>query len=138
IVCDPKEPLTEASGLILKYFPERAWQYGLAPNATLNCSYQGILRIEQDPDNYNMNCDRQWKLNDIKIPINQSESFVEQDDGILVICSTENEKIIYKNVHYYIQPKRYLEKRLKYETTSYDLNVQAVATSETEFVSNLL
>lgn len=58
VVCGTKDPLTLEGDLMLKFYPEHFWQYGLPSQNSLNCSYQGILRIEQDPDNYNGNADR--------------------------------------------------------------------------------
>ncbi|KAK7065640.1 hypothetical protein SK128_021693 [Halocaridina rubra] len=115
IVCDARKPLTEPEGLTLKLHLERASQFGLPSDMSINCSYQGILRITKEPDKCDGRCDRRWKLNTTVLQITEETTNIEVDDGILVRCYNSTYHTVYKNVHYFIQLKRYMKKLNKHQ-----------------------
>ncbi|XP_053654065.1 uncharacterized protein [Cherax quadricarinatus] len=113
VVCSTLRPLTDTDRLMLRVYKERVEEYGLTWES-INCSYQGIRRIQQDPNRYDWNCDKISKLKENKIPINSNTPILE--DGILVKClDVNNMTVIYKNVHYFLQPDRVHKKRLRFE-----------------------
>lgn len=110
LVCSNTPPLTEDSGLTLTLREDRIADYGLT-NTSLSCHYRGILRVQQDPNNYNMDCDRKFRLKE-EIPISSRETHIDED-AILVTCRKRDtqEKPVYQNVHFFIQPRRAQKKR---------------------------
>lgn len=112
VVCSARRPLTETKGLVLRAFPDRAGDYHVTW-ASINCSYQGIRRIQQDPNRYNTNCDKDSRVKESIIAITSRETAI-QEDGILVRC-THNSTLIYKNVHYFLQPNRVQDKRDQFQ-----------------------
>ncbi|XP_068220311.1 uncharacterized protein [Palaemon carinicauda] len=112
ITCSPKEPLTEDCEQMLMFRLDRIWQYGLQTWDQLNCSYQGIVRIKQDPKNYNSQADRKQKLKE-SIPITNPITPILEDNAIVVTCFTKNKTekgVVYRNLHYFVQPIVYEEK----------------------------
>ncbi|XP_047491338.1 uncharacterized protein LOC125040694 isoform X2 [Penaeus chinensis] len=109
--CSKKRPLTEADSISLYLYEDRAADYGI-PGHELVCVYQGIVRVEESPEEFTVQCDRQFRLNS-KILITKNRTSIEED-GILVSCYFK-EKEIYKNVHYFLQPRRSKEKREKFQ-----------------------
>lgn len=114
IVCSTKRPLTEAEGLFLHLYKDRIKDYNTSWE-DLKCTYQGIRRIQQDPEKYNRNCDKVSKLTP-SVSINQELTVIDED-GILVTCTdtTQNKSIVYKDIHYFIQPRRVQGKREKFK-----------------------
>ncbi|XP_064088058.1 uncharacterized protein LOC135202528 isoform X2 [Macrobrachium nipponense] len=110
LVCSNAPPLTEDSGLTLTLREDRIADYGLT-NTSLSCLYRGILRVQQDPKKYNLDCDRKFKLKE-EIPIVSRETHIDED-AILVTCRKRDtqEKPVYQNVHFFIQPTRAERKR---------------------------
>ncbi|XP_068218699.1 uncharacterized protein [Palaemon carinicauda] len=111
LVCSNKLPLTEASGLSLFLHDERLQSYG-SSKKSVHCFYRGILRVEENPLNYSMDCDRKWTLTE-KVSIKNKITSITED-GILVTCNDAGTPI-YENVHYFIQPLRAQEKRQKFK-----------------------
>ncbi|XP_042203002.1 uncharacterized protein LOC121853127 [Homarus americanus] len=114
IACSAKRPLTETRGLFLVLHKEHAEDYG-ATQESLNCSYRGIRRIQQDPVKYNHKADKNSQLR-ANILLVTEESTPIHEDGIYVTCQDTDSKdtTVYKNVHYFLQPKRVKEKREKF------------------------
>ncbi|XP_042205989.1 uncharacterized protein LOC121855184 isoform X2 [Homarus americanus] len=114
VVCSTRRPLTETQGLLLVVYKERAVDYGVTWES-LNCSYRGIKRIQQNPVKYNSNCDKTSVLHEV-IPIKE-ESAIVDEDGILVTCQEETNgtNTVYKNVHYFVQPRVVRDKRKKFQ-----------------------
>ncbi|XP_066942843.1 uncharacterized protein [Macrobrachium rosenbergii] len=117
ITCSPKTPLTEDEDKLLKFKLDMIWQYGLQTWEQLNCSYQGIVRINQDPRNYNGQADRRQKLKE-SIPIINPTTTILDENAIVVTCYLTNntsKNVVYRNIHYFIQPSVYEEKMKRYQ-----------------------
>ncbi|XP_066973534.1 uncharacterized protein [Macrobrachium rosenbergii] len=111
LVCSSKLPLTEASGLSLLLHGDRLKAYG-SSKKTVRCYYQGISRVEENPSNYSMECDRKWTLTE-RVSIKNKITSIKED-GVLVTCNDAGTPF-YENVHYFIQPLRAQEKRQRFK-----------------------
>ncbi|XP_064113598.1 uncharacterized protein LOC135220263 [Macrobrachium nipponense] len=117
ITCSPKTPLTEDEDKLLKFKLDMIWQYGLQTWEQLNCSYQGIVRINQDPQHYNGQADRGQKLKE-SVPITSPITPILDENAIVVTCYSQNStdnNVVYRNLHYFIQPSVYEEKMKRYQ-----------------------
>ncbi|KAK7083892.1 hypothetical protein SK128_009528, partial [Halocaridina rubra] len=113
--CFKKSPITEEEGYSLLFYQERIREYTNSSFSSVNCSFQGIRRVEQKPEQYNGNCDTLWNFTE-KIQIKEKVTHIEEE-GILVTCDDQgqNGTNIYKNVHVFIQPIRVQHKRAKFK-----------------------
>ncbi|XP_063609086.1 uncharacterized protein LOC134783225 isoform X1 [Penaeus indicus] len=109
--CSQHRPLTEVRGLTLLLHRDRAEDYGVAKEE-LSCVYQGIVRVEQDPEKFTMDCDKLYKLK--KKIVLKSPSTNMDEDGVMVTCHGRIYKI-YQTVHYFLQPRRSKEKRERFQ-----------------------
>lgn len=123
LVCSKKKPLTEESGLTLLFYKDRLHEYGVA-DSVARCTYQGILRVEQEPGHYDSQCDNKWKLRSESIAMEHKETPMTED-AVYVKCislkpkenkpKSKKNKPFYEAVHYFIQPWRVEEKRNRYK-----------------------
>ncbi|XP_068217921.1 uncharacterized protein [Palaemon carinicauda] len=113
LVCSNKDPITEVSGLNLVFHVDRLPLYG-STQETTSCYYQAVLRLEQKLERYDINCDNKYYLGK-KIPITSSKTHIN-DDAIAVTCDdSQYWWPVYKDVHYFIQPRRAKEKMNKFK-----------------------
>lgn len=120
LVCSKRPPLTEESGLKLIFFEERIHLYG-SSTKSLNCSYQGILRVNQSPDYHSGLSDSRFVLMR-KRQIEKRETQMDYD-SVLVTCYDFrlSPSRIYRSVHFFIQPSRAKEKRKKFKKSVAEL-----------------
>lgn len=109
--CSRRRPLTEVRGLSLLLHRDRAEEYGVAEDG-LSCVYQGIVRVEQDPKNFTMDCDKKFGLKK-KVLLRDAVTPIDED-GVLVSCHS-NVKKLYETVHYFLQPRRSEAKRKRFQ-----------------------
>ncbi|XP_042893916.1 uncharacterized protein LOC122267820 isoform X1 [Penaeus japonicus] len=105
--CSRRRPLTEARGLSLVLHRGRAEEYGVLEEQ-LMCEYQGIVRVEQNPDNFTMDCDKKFSLKE-KVLLTDAITTIDED-GVFVTCHS-NVRKLYETVHYFLQPRRSEAKR---------------------------
>ncbi|XP_063593350.1 uncharacterized protein LOC134770421 [Penaeus indicus] len=145
--CSLQRPLTEAEGLFLLLHKDRATEYDIREDH-LQCEYQGIARVEQSFENFTISCDRKFRWNYFCIPVllcyfltsstawkhrdklpvrlkrkiklTETKTLIEED-GVMVTCH-DGTFIVYRNVHYFLQPRRSKKKRDRYKKNSYGLS----------------
>ncbi|CAL4152656.1 unnamed protein product, partial [Meganyctiphanes norvegica] len=118
IVCGKERPLTSVSGLTLRLHYEHLKDYDKAEGGQdFLCYYQGIQRIEENPEKYDGNADKKQRLLD-KVFLKSILTDINED-GILVTCTIKQENVttIYENVHTFMQPRRAKVKKEKFKET---------------------
>ncbi|XP_068246950.1 uncharacterized protein [Palaemon carinicauda] len=124
LVCSKRPPLTEESGLTLIFYEERIPLYGSSAES-LNCFYQGILRVTQSLDDYDAKMDSKNVLM-AKRPILKRVTEINYD-GIVVTCNDSrlSSGKLYRNIHFFIQPSRAKEKREKFKISVTELETSS-------------
>ncbi|XP_068217916.1 uncharacterized protein [Palaemon carinicauda] len=113
LICSKTKPLTEVSGLNLLFYKERLRSYKSSLE-TVKCYYQGIQRVEEDPKKYSKDCDRKYKLKE-KVLFKSAETKINEDAVVVKCEDSKKKKVIYKDVHYFIQPSKVQKKMEKFK-----------------------